>query len=933
MSSKGACPPKGQTPFQAKPNEPAIMNRFPLLLAICLGLTSPARGVDYVEDVLPILETYCLGCHTQDDAQGGLVMESHAALMTGGDSGLAITPGVASSSRLFMLAAGKLEPVMPPDDLEGPTPEELEILAAWIDDGAKGPNGDMPLKRTLRTPDVPTSAEVTLPITAIAISPDGKQFAKAHFGKIEIRDEAGKPISKIQVDAGKVNSLAFDATGKRILAATGLTGGYGQAVLYDIASGQLIRELVGHRDVLYAAEFSPDGTKIATAGYDQTIVIWNAESGDPINTLQGHNGAIFDLSFSPDGRHLISACADETAKVWDTETGKRMDTLSQPEGEVYAVRFTHDGKFLLAGSADNRLRVWRFVSTDRPRINPIVQTRFVDESPVVHFDLTNDGRGLVIVSEAGNVKLLRTDDWSVVAAMASVPDAATDLVVAHDGSSVSISLMNGEIVQRTLPAIPGREQHPRATTIQPIYLDVGPLAMMEESKRQTVDEIIDVPRGVEVQGVIAQPGETDQYRFTAKRGEVWAIDADKTSGDLDPKIQVRDDSGELVLRTRLQAVRDTYFTFRGKNSTQTDDFRLFGWQEIGLDQYLYSNGEVTKTWMHPRGPDSGFDVYPGEGHRYTYFGTTHTTHALGEPAYVVRELAPDEAREPNGLPVFDVYYENDDDPARKAGNSSRLLFTAPQDGRFTVSVADTRGHSGADYGYKFRVRPADPSFTVSVMRVEPEIHSGTGREVRVVAERIDGFDGPIEVSIGELPEGWKSTFPLTIEANQKAALGMIWVPEGTSPVTDPTDVLVTASAEIVGRTVERDAGMITGLKVGSTPKVIPIIQPIDQDVPEGENWTIEVPRGETVPARVVLKRSEGFDGEVRFGNEDACLNAPHGVYVDNIGLSGLLVLPGADEQVFFLTADPVAAPGERTIFLKTNQDKGTTSLPVTVRVK
>lgn len=909
------------------------MKRFPLLIAICLGLASPARGVDYVEDVLPILETYCIGCHTQDDAQGGLMMQSHKALMTGGDSGLAITPGVASSSRLFMMAAGKLEPVMPPDDMEGPTPEELEVLAAWIDDGAQGPDGDMPLKRTLRTPDIPTSPDVSLPITAIAIAPDGKRFAKAQFGMIEISDDAGKPISRIQTDAGKVNSLSFDATGQRILAATGLTGGYGQAVLYDAVSGQLIRELVGHRDVLYAAEFSPDGTKIATAGYDQKIVIWNADSGDPITTLKGHNGAIFDLSFSPDGRHLISACADETAKVWDTETGKRMDTLSQPEGEVYAVRFTPDGKFLLAGSADNRLRVWRFVSKDQARINPIVQTRFVDESPVVHFDLTNDGRGLVIISEAGNVKLLRTDDWSVVAAMAPVPDTATDLAVAHDGDSVSISLMNGEIIERTLPTIPGGKQHRRATTIEPIYLDVGPLAMMDEIKSAPIDGVIDVARGVEVKGFITQPGETDRYRFAAKKGEMWAIDADKTSGDLDPKIQVRDDSGELVLRTRLQAVRDTYFTFRGKNSLQTNDFRLFRWQEIGLDQYLYSNGEVTKTWMHPRGPDSGFDVYPGEGTRYTYFGTTHTTHALGEPAYVVRELRPGEAQEPNGLPVFDVHYENDDDPTRRAGNSSRLLFTAPHDGRFTVSVSDTRGHSGADHGYSFRVRPADPSFTSSVVRVEPEIHPGSGREVRVVSERIDGFDGPIKVSLGELPEAWKSTFPITIEANQRSALGMIWVPEGISPEKDPVNISVTAAAEIFGRTVERDAGMIRGLKVGAAPKVISMIQPIDHDVPKGENWTIEVPRGETVSARVVLKRSEGFDGEVRFGKEHACLNAPHGVYVDNVGLSGLLVLPGADEQIFFLTADPVAAPGERTIFLKTNQDKGTTSLPVTVRVK
>ena len=35
----------------------------------------------------------------------------------------------------------------------------------------------------------------------------------------------------------------------------------------------------------------------------------------------------------------------------------------------------------------------------------------------------------------------------------------------------------------------------------------------------------------------------------------------------------------------------------------------------------------------------------------------------------------------------------------------------------------------------------------------------------------------------------------------------------------------------------------------------------------------------------------------------------------------------------FLTADEVASPGERTVFLKTNLDKGTTSLPITVRVE
>ena len=141
------------------------------------------------------------------------------------------------------------------------------------------------------------------------------------------------------------------------------------------------------------------------------------------------------------------------------------------------------------------------------------------------------------------------------------------------------------------------------------------------------------------------------------------------------KLEVLDAAGNPIPRVVLQAVRPTYFTFRGHNSTSLSDFRLHGWQDMELNEYLYANGEVVKLWMYPRGPDSGFLVYPGvDGNRYTYFGTTAITHALNEPCYIVEPHPPGTKLIPNGLPQYTLYYENDDDGWRKLGADSRVTF-------------------------------------------------------------------------------------------------------------------------------------------------------------------------------------------------------------------------------------------------------------------
>ena len=716
--------------------------RYAILIVSMIAATSSqaADSVDYRENIAPILRKYCGGCHNADDPEAGFNLDSHASLLTGGDEGRVITPGSANSSRLLQMIRGAVEPIMPPEDEAQPSEDEVALIESWIDQGAVGPDGDAPMTLEISTPKIDSAPTAKHPVTAVAVSRDGSMRATARFGSVEVL--AGeKTLATIDGLPGKVNSLVFNADGKRLLVASGLTGAHGRAAIYDSDSGKLLSEMIGHRDTIYSAEFSPDESVVATAGYDRDILLWDASTGQHFAKLEGHNGAIFDLAFSSDGSVLASACADETVKLWHVETGQRLDTLSQPEGEAFAVDFSKNGKFIVATSADNRLRVWRFVSKTKPRINPLIATRFVDESPLVNFAFTPSGDALVVLATSGNIKVVRTDDWTQAMSLEPLGHAGSDLAVAPVGNEVLVSMMNGSVVKRSLPPLPPRSKVADEKTNR-IYLDLGePEATSEqELRRQAAAEpslassigqwkTLPIDRGVVIGGTIARPGESDVFQWQARHGEVWAIDADASSGSpIDPVVSILDESGDPVLRVRLQAIRDSYFTFRGKNSDQINDFRVFNWQEMKLGQYFYSAGEVTRLWMHPRGPDSGFNVYPGEGKRWTYFGTTHAAHALGEPAYIVRPLRHEEPPLANGLPVFDVYYENDDDPMRLAGNSSRLLFTAPRDGNFLVRIADTRDDGGEEFQYKLTVRAATPDFKPTVEKIKGQMRPGTGKE-------------------------------------------------------------------------------------------------------------------------------------------------------------------------------------------------------------
>jgi hypothetical protein len=98
------------------------------------------QKVTYAEDVGPILQKYCAGCHMagqQGAEASGLLIDSYESLMEGSRFGPVIAPGSPMTSSLYVLVTGKARlTITMPHGKDPLSAEEIETIRVWIENGA-----------------------------------------------------------------------------------------------------------------------------------------------------------------------------------------------------------------------------------------------------------------------------------------------------------------------------------------------------------------------------------------------------------------------------------------------------------------------------------------------------------------------------------------------------------------------------------------------------------------------------------------------------------------------------------------------------------------------------------------------------------------------------------------------------------------------------
>ena len=97
------------------------------------------KDVTFAKDIKPMFEKACFNCHGEEKQKAKLRVDSVEGILKGSENGKIVEVGKSEKSSLVHTVAGLVEDMMmPPEGKADPlTKEQIALLRAWIDQGAK----------------------------------------------------------------------------------------------------------------------------------------------------------------------------------------------------------------------------------------------------------------------------------------------------------------------------------------------------------------------------------------------------------------------------------------------------------------------------------------------------------------------------------------------------------------------------------------------------------------------------------------------------------------------------------------------------------------------------------------------------------------------------------------------------------------------------
>lgn len=265
----------------------------------------------------------------------------------------------------------------------------------------------------------------------------GRALLGGTDGSLTLWDlKTGAKTRDLPGHAGTVWAVAISEDGNYALSGDSAGG----LLYWDLTNRKLLRRLPGHKAAdgagagVWRALFVPappsetptqQGQAAApprqalSAGSDGLLRLWDLQTGEELRQFRGHRDWVYSLAVSPDGKWALSGSEDGQVLLWDlTSPGPEPAAALEHPGWVRAVAFSPDGTQAL--SAAGQIKLWQLDPADSTKAEE--KAVFGQDSGTVNYDL-GFATGDLFYSVGAEVQL-----WDVQKGTATVLSGHTDAV-------------------------------------------------------------------------------------------------------------------------------------------------------------------------------------------------------------------------------------------------------------------------------------------------------------------------------------------------------------------------------------------------------------------------------------------------------------------------------------------------------------------------
>jgi len=196
-------------------------------------------------------------------------------------------------------------------------------------------------------------------VGCLSISEDGKTgISGGKDKKVIAWDLENQKAKFIFNDHTKsILSVALSQDGQKALSGGALLDN--RVILWDLAKGEKVREMIGHVHGVKDVRFLPDGKRAISCSLDCTARLWDLETGtqiqffeematyDPRNIQYGSPRQVWHMDVSEDGKTMVCCLRDGRICVHDVDSGKRIQTLNGPEQFYNSLSINRDATFAI----------------------------------------------------------------------------------------------------------------------------------------------------------------------------------------------------------------------------------------------------------------------------------------------------------------------------------------------------------------------------------------------------------------------------------------------------------------------------------------------------------------------------------------------------------------------------------------------------------